>query len=88
VKPVVKPGKKSVKNVPPTPSTSDHGTELDEGEEDDVDMPDLTDGEEVSSKKSKTKTDARPAPKRRQSRRGAKKAVTTYAERNGEDEAL
>jgi hypothetical protein len=79
VKPVVKV-KKSVKNVPPTPSISDQVTELDDDEEDDADMPDLTDGEEVSSQKSKTKIATRPAAKRRQSGRGAKKAITTYAE--------
>lgn len=61
--------KKSAKAVP-TPSTSDHE------EEEDVDMPDLTDGDEEAIVKPK----ARPQANKRQSGRSVKKRAVNYAE--------
>jgi UV DNA damage endonuclease len=74
--------RKTTKNVP-TPSTSDPESELselDENEDEDVEMPDLTDTEENKPARKTVSVAQRPAPRRRQSGRGAKKAVASYAE--------
>lgn len=84
-KPVAK-ARKSAKNVP-TPSTSDQESEMtdfDDGR--DVEMPDLTDGEERILAKKPRKAVQRPAAGRRQSGRGAKQAVASYAEDEDENE--
>ena len=69
---------KNAKDVP-TPSTSDD--DFDE----DVGMPDLTDGEEAKPSKKPSKALSRPVAGRRQSSRGAKRAVA-YTEGDDDDE--
>lgn len=64
--------KKNAKTAVPTPSTS----EQDE-HDDDVSMPDLSDGEEVATKSIPT---TKPTLSKRQSSRGTRKAVVSYAE--------
>jgi UV DNA damage endonuclease len=86
-KPAVK-AKKSAKAVP-TPSTSDHESKMsgmDDEEGEDAEMPELIDGEEQKPTKSKRAVKAvqRPTTRRRQSDRGARKAVKNYAEDDGE----
>lgn len=81
--------RKSAKAVP-TPSTSDHESEmseLDDDEDVEMQMPDLTDGEEHKPRKRKKATEAaqRPATGQRQSARGARTAVKCYAEDDGEE---
>jgi UV DNA damage endonuclease len=87
-KPLTK-ARTSAKAVP-TPSTSDHESEKSEfgdDEEEDIEMPDPTDGEERKPMKARKpgKAVQRPAAPRRQSRRGMKKAVKSYAEDDGDD---